>query len=228
MVRPTKKLDVDKIIRLYESGWTFAQLGRRFKVSPATIGARLHEANIPVKVHNPPRPEHKFTKYTRKIIKLYTKDGLPMCRIAEIIGCSPSTVKLTLRNNNIDIRSFNKYKLTCQTCTQLFIAYKPYKKNCALCDRKKFKRVQHRRYRDEVYARDNYTCLYCGCKEELTLDHVIPDGPDTPDNLVTCCIKCNSSKWEYPLDVFLERKFIKKEAQSIKTRLCKQLRLSTR
>ena len=48
-----------------------------------------------------------------------------------------------------------------------------------------------------IYKRDDYTCGYCGAKEGLTLDHVIPQskgGQDTWENLVTCCLKCNLKK----------------------------------
>lgn len=40
-------------------------------------------------------------------------------------------------------------------------------------------------------------CIYCGSRENLTLDHLIPlsrGGPDTPDNAVMACRSCNSSK----------------------------------
>jgi hypothetical protein len=51
--------------------------------------------------------------------------------------------------------------------------------------------------RKQVFKRDNHECQYCGAKEDLTLDHVIPQskgGEDTWENLVTCCISCNSKK----------------------------------
>lgn len=52
--------------------------------------------------------------------------------------------------------------------------------------------------RRTVFARDNYTCQYCGSTaKDLTIDHVIPKragGGSTWDNLVTCCRKCNMKK----------------------------------
>lgn len=40
-------------------------------------------------------------------------------------------------------------------------------------------------------------CEYCGSKENLSWDHLIPrvkDGPDTAENHVWACRRCNSSK----------------------------------
>lgn len=52
--------------------------------------------------------------------------------------------------------------------------------------------------RRSIFARDNYTCQYCGHRgSDLTVDHVIPrrcGGPTTWDNLVCCCKKCNTRK----------------------------------
>ena len=52
--------------------------------------------------------------------------------------------------------------------------------------------------RHSVLARDRYTCQYCGAKSsDLTIDHVVPrrrGGPDTWDNLVACCRRCNLLK----------------------------------
>jgi hypothetical protein len=41
------------------------------------------------------------------------------------------------------------------------------------------------------------TCIYCGAKTDLTLDHILPrcrGGSDLPDNAVWVCKCCNSSK----------------------------------
>lgn len=54
--------------------------------------------------------------------------------------------------------------------------------------------------RENIFARDQYVCQYCGKKfkaKELTLDHIIPQsrgGPNSWTNLVTCCDSCNNKK----------------------------------
>ena len=57
---------------------------------------------------------------------------------------------------------------------------------------------QLRLSRHSILARDSYTCQYCGAKgKDLTIDHVIPrwmGGPQSWDNLVACCRKCNLKK----------------------------------
>jgi 5-methylcytosine-specific restriction endonuclease McrA len=51
-----------------------------------------------------------------------------------------------------------------------------------------------------IYARDAFTCQYCGEQlpsEDLTFDHVTPrskGGRTTWENIVTCCVPCNSNK----------------------------------
>ena len=51
--------------------------------------------------------------------------------------------------------------------------------------------------RKNVLKRDGNKCQYCGSKESLTLDHIIPKsrgGGDSWDNLITCCATCNVKK----------------------------------
>lgn len=54
--------------------------------------------------------------------------------------------------------------------------------------------------RVSIYARDKYSCQYCGDKKpmsELTYDHVIPraqGGKTTWDNITTACYDCNTKK----------------------------------
>ena len=48
-----------------------------------------------------------------------------------------------------------------------------------------------------IMIRDNYTCQYCGSKDELTIDHVIPTargGKTSFENCVTACKTCNCKK----------------------------------
>jgi 5-methylcytosine-specific restriction endonuclease McrA len=61
-------------------------------------------------------------------------------------------------------------------------------------------RDAHRRKitRRAVFARDRWTCQYCGHERgTLTVDHVIPrskGGTSSWDNIVTCCAPCNRRK----------------------------------
>ncbi len=51
--------------------------------------------------------------------------------------------------------------------------------------------------RFNVFLRDRFTCQYCGAKEDLTFDHVIPrskGGLTTWENVVTACSPCNLRK----------------------------------
>jgi 5-methylcytosine-specific restriction endonuclease McrA len=54
--------------------------------------------------------------------------------------------------------------------------------------------------KNNVLARDKWTCQYCLKKfhpDKLTLDHVLPKsrgGPTTWENIVACCDECNGKK----------------------------------
>jgi hypothetical protein len=48
-----------------------------------------------------------------------------------------------------------------------------------------------------IYERDQHQCVYCGNRDDLTIDHVIPiafGGSNEAGNLVTACRSCNSRK----------------------------------
>jgi hypothetical protein len=54
--------------------------------------------------------------------------------------------------------------------------------------------------RHNVFKRDGNRCQYCGERDDLTLDHVLPKsrgGKSNWDNLTTACKKCNSRKGDF-------------------------------
>jgi len=60
-------------------------------------------------------------------------------------------------------------------------------------------RGTHRRKitRRAVFARDNWTCQYCGSRSSLTVDHVVPrskGGLSSWENIVASCAPCNRRK----------------------------------
>ena len=51
--------------------------------------------------------------------------------------------------------------------------------------------------RFNVFLRDRFTCQYCGGREDLTFDHVVPrskGGITTWENVVAACSECNLRK----------------------------------
>ena len=63
----------------------------------------------------------------------------------------------------------------------------------------KVPRDAHRRKitRRAVFARDSWTCQYCGSRSNLTVDHVIPrskGGSSNWENIVASCAPCNRRK----------------------------------
>jgi 5-methylcytosine-specific restriction endonuclease McrA len=69
--------------------------------------------------------------------------------------------------------------------------------------------TKHRFNIQSIYVRDNWQCVYCGCRvynyeagghlsgDMATLDHVLPlslGGEHVPDNVVTACWDCNTKK----------------------------------
>ncbi len=59
--------------------------------------------------------------------------------------------------------------------------------------------------RFNVFLRDGLQCQYCGCKDDLTFDHVVPrskGGRTTWENVVTACAPCNLHKGDrLPRDI---------------------------
>ena len=62
-----------------------------------------------------------------------------------------------------------------------------------------------------IYMRDGIACVYCDSSVEegvkLTLDHLKPyskGGSNHESNLVTCCMKCNSSRGTRPVKTFCQ------------------------
>ena len=56
--------------------------------------------------------------------------------------------------------------------------------------------------RRAVFARDGWSCQYCGSGNRLTIDHVLPrakGGKHEWTNLVTACIPCNQRKGHHSL-----------------------------
>jgi 5-methylcytosine-specific restriction endonuclease McrA len=71
--------------------------------------------------------------------------------------------------------------------------------------------------REQIFARDEYRCVYCGERFEpdlLTVDHVQPrmrGGDRSGGNLVTACGACNARKGAMRLTEFLRADEVARE-----------------
>jgi hypothetical protein len=76
--------------------------------------------------------------------------------------------------------------------------------------------------RRQVYARDRYTCAYCGRGGRgirLTIDHVFPvalGGTNEIGNLVTACRACNMSKGAKVMDTAGLRSFAQERKVTVR------------
>ena len=61
--------------------------------------------------------------------------------------------------------------------------------------------------RDRIFARDDYTCQYCGERgKKLECDHIHPvakGGSHDDSNLTTACLPCNRSKRDKTVDEWM-------------------------
>jgi hypothetical protein len=63
--------------------------------------------------------------------------------------------------------------------------------------------VSQKPSRAMIYRRDDNTCMYCGSKSRLTVDHVVPKskgGDDSWENLTIACSSCNTKKGDKLLE----------------------------
>ena len=64
-----------------------------------------------------------------------------------------------------------------------------------------------RMWKENILARDNHQCRYCGSNENLTIDHIVPRSRGgarwDASNCCAACIHCNRAKGSMMLQDFL-------------------------
>ncbi len=73
---------------------------------------------------------------------------------------------------------------------------------------KKLRKRLSQKTKEDIIHRDGGECQYCGAKEKLFIDHIIPlsnGGTNEDINIIACCHSCNSQKCNMSLRDFLKR-----------------------
>lgn len=76
---------------------------------------------------------------------------------------------------------------------EVFSSPEDYLYNLHTCSPGEAKRI----WKNSIKESFDYKCAYCGSREDLTLDHIVPKcagGTDETRNLISCCSECNKSK----------------------------------
>jgi len=63
-------------------------------------------------------------------------------------------------------------------------------------------------WRNSIKEKWNNQCAYCGSKENLSIDHIVPQslgGNDHITNVLCACVKCNNSKGHEKWDQWFSR-----------------------
>jgi 5-methylcytosine-specific restriction endonuclease McrA len=78
------------------------------------------------------------------------------------------------------------------------------RKFCPECDQIRYDKKKLRKQmkpsktvQEFIFARDDYTCVYCKTSPAVVCDHVVPisrGGTKDPQNLVASCKECNEAK----------------------------------
>lgn len=72
-----------------------------------------------------------------------------------------------------------------------------------------------------VFRRDKYKCRYCGISNvPLTVDHIITwetGGQSSPDNLLTCCKKCNKKRGNLDYGSWMQHKYYVEKSEKYLT-----------
>lgn len=76
---------------------------------------------------------------------------------------------------------------------EVFSSPEDYLFNLHTCSPGEARRI----WKDSIKQSFDYKCAYCGSRELLTLDHIVPrfvGGTDETKNLVCACSECNKDK----------------------------------
>jgi 5-methylcytosine-specific restriction endonuclease McrA len=139
----------------------------------------------PVWSASPPEHQRRGREVGRVLVLNATYEPINVCTVRRAV-----VLLLKEKAEMIERAEFVLHAETCTIARPIVIRLVSYVR---------IPRDTHRRKitRRAVFARDDWTCQYCGSRSNLTVDHVIPrskGGPSSWENIVASCAPCNRRK----------------------------------
>lgn len=114
-ISPGNKLNLDKnrVINLYEKGFSLKEVAKKFNCSDIPVKRILKEQGI--KIRNSgfycigKTPYNKLKLDEKKIVEMYLKENLSILKLSKIFNCDRLPIRKILRKNNIKIRNSGVY-----------------------------------------------------------------------------------------------------------------------
>jgi 5-methylcytosine-specific restriction endonuclease McrA len=135
-----------------------------------------------------PPPEHRRRERDggRVLVLNATYEPINVCTVRRAAVLLLKQKAEVLEHGSWELRSASRFSITRPVVIRL-VSYVAVPRDT------------HRRKitRRAVFARDEWTCQYCGSRSNLTVDHVVPrskGGGSTWENIVASCAPCNRRK----------------------------------
>jgi 5-methylcytosine-specific restriction endonuclease McrA len=143
--------------------------------------------SIPAPVWSAPLPEHqrRGREVGRVLVLNATYEPINVCTVRRAV-----VLLLKEKAEVVEHGEFALHSVSCTISRPVVIRLVTYVR---------IPRDTHRRKitRRAVFARDDWTCQYCGSRSNLTVDHVVPrskGGSSSWENIVASCAPCNRRK----------------------------------
>jgi len=106
------EVDIVKLKDLYSQGYPVTQISKIMNTSVDALRYRIKELNLPKPIKRKPRIVDNTIKLDdKKIIDLYCKDLLTIEEIRKRFNVNYGTIKLRLKQNNIELRTVSESKI---------------------------------------------------------------------------------------------------------------------
>lgn len=192
------KIDMVEVARLYlDEMLSCPDIGAIMGCNGTSIHKRLRRYGVKMRHHNDTKrgvpAKNRINIDPSLVAKLYSEKYASTQKVADNFGVSTSVIHRIMRENGIPKKPINEAR-------DYWGPNSPRWRHDLSDEERENRRddVSQRRWREQIYARDGYTCQKCGDSKggNLNAHHIIPHCADKTvawrlDNGITLCAPCH-------------------------------------